>query len=135
LFTLQKQISKSIWSAIIGTIPFVILKFMSRPSYSIYKEYNKMIIENNGVIEENFIDKKMRLRYIIVITLSSIISLLSWYYVTVFCSVYPNSSMNWIYGGFVTIFLNWIIIKPSICLIVSIFRSLAFYYRRGYIFN
>ncbi len=104
MFTLQRQLSKSIWSAIIGTIPLFILRLIGKPSYLIYKEYNKMIIKNKGAIEANFMNKKMRFRNIIVIVLSSIICSFSWYYVTVFCSVYPNSSLSWIYGGIITIF-------------------------------
>ena len=90
-----------------------------------------MIIKNKGAIEANFMNKKMRFRNIIVIVLSSIICSFSWYYVTVFCSVYPNSSLSWIYGGIITIFINYIIIKPLIVLIIAIFRSLAFYFRKG----
>jgi len=131
LYTIQKQFSKSVWSAIIGTIPLVIVKIIARPSYSIYKEYNEMILKNEGVIEANFIEKKMKIRNIIVVILSSIISLLAWYYVTCFCSVYPNSSWSWISGGIITLFLRFIIIQPLIRFIVAIFRSLAFYFRKG----
>lgn len=49
----------------------------------------------------------MRCRYIFFVVLCTLIHILCWYYVIVFCSIYSQSSWNWIYGAVTSLIIDW----------------------------
>ena len=68
-------------------------------------------------IDKNFIVRKKKCRYFIALIFALILHLTSWYYVTVFCSVYIRSSINWFYGGLITLFTKFCITAPILPMI------------------
>jgi hypothetical protein len=115
----------------LGTIPIIILEIVSNPSSSVYDEFNHMILFSKPKdIDQDFISKKMRWRYFIVIILSLLIHMFAWYYVTVFCSIYTKSSVSWVCGGLISLIIKMLIIQPVIPLILVLFRAIYFKWRK-----
>lgn len=124
---MQKQLSKSIWSALLGVIPIIILEFVSNPPKHVYDEFNHMILFSEPKdIDQNLINRKMKWIYLIVVFVSFLIHIFAWYYVTVFCSIYTKSSVSWVCGGIISLVIKMMIIQPIIPLVLALFRIIYY---------
>ena len=127
-FTIQYQLGKSIWSVLIGSIPIIIFKPILKVPAKYYEDYNKDILNNDipkALEAYNNYLTKMWLRYVAYIIIAILFHLISWYFVTVFCGVYISSSMNWFYGGIITMIIKFIISTPIMSLTRTTIRYLA----------
>ena len=96
---------------------------------SVYNEYNKMILTREYKdIDKNFIFKKKMCRYILALSFALLLHLTSWYYVTVFCSVYTKSSVSWISGGIISLFIKFCIVQPILPFVKALFRWVTYKY-------
>lgn len=132
-YTLQYQLSKSIWSTILSSIPIIILNPLLNVPDRIYKEYNSGLLDYNPESANkslNIFYYKMLWRYAIYTTLALLLHLLSWYYVTVFCSVYIQSSFNWLYGGIISLVIKFVITQPILPAIRVLLRKIALTYQK-----
>ena len=119
-FTIVYQLSKSIWSVILGSIPIIMLNPLLKVPESIYKDYNNGLLDydQESAKKSYYIFlKKMCWRYTLYCFFALLLHFLSWYYVTVFCSVYIKSSINWFYGGLITLFTKFCITAPLLPMI------------------
>lgn len=64
----------------------------------------------------------MKCRFITTLIIILLIQLVSTYLVTVFCSVYIQSSMGWLYGGVISIIGDLIVLEPLLILLLAILR-------------
>lgn len=131
-YTIKYQLSKSIWSLLIGTlVPLIVLKLTLYTPKAIYERYNQGLLSlQKEIAMEAYIQyvKSMWWRYIIFIVCVSIIHLFSWYFVTVFCGVYIKSSINWFYGGIITLFIKFFVSQPLMATIKTIVRIFVHIY-------
>lgn len=130
-YTLLYQFSKSIWSLLIAIIPIIIFKPILKVPNRVYNAYNNKLLENKPqrALEAYKIFKdKMSKWYFLYIFLTLIIHLFSWYYVTVFCGVYTKSSINWFFGGIITMIIKFVISTPLISFIRLIVRIFVRHY-------
>lgn len=127
-YTIRYQLSKSIWSAIIGSIPIILLNPLLKVPDNIYKEYNEGLLEyepEKANKSLNTFYARMLWRYIIYTIIAIILHLLSWYYVTVFCSVYTKSSRNWLYGGIISLVIQLVVSQPMLPALRLVLRYFA----------
>ena len=85
-----------------------LLYLLTKPIKEVEDNMNKaMETKNMSVVakEYNNFVIKMSLRYIIFNSIFTSYTLFSFYYLIAFSGVYPNSSLGWISGGFITFFL------------------------------
>jgi len=54
-------------------------------------------------------EKQMKTKYLIYYHLFAVFSVFSIYYSTIFCTVYPRSSTNWLTDGFVGIITDYLV--------------------------
>lgn len=130
-YTLAYQLGKSIWSLIIGSIPIFIMKPLLIIPKSIYKEYNLGLLEYDQEKADQAIStlyKKMMWRYALYTIIAILIHFWAWYYVTCFCGVYIKSSINWLYGGIITLVIKFLISQPILPLIRTIIRAITHRY-------
>lgn len=131
-YTIKYQISKSIWSLLIGTlVPLIVLKLTLYTPKTVYEKYNLGLLSLDKEISiQAYIQyvKSMWWRYTIFIVCVSLIHLFSWYFVTVFCGVYIKSSINWFYGGIITLFIKFFVSQPLMAIIKTIFRIFVHIY-------
>ena len=127
-YVIVYQLSKSIWSAIISSIPILILNPLLSVPQDVYRDYNEGLLDRDpqsaNIHCKNFY-KSMLWRYTVYIILVLIFHLLSWYYVTAFCGVYIKSSINWFIGGIISLLIQFIISQPLLPLIRTTIRALA----------
>jgi hypothetical protein len=108
-----------------------ILNFLTRTPESVYNEYNRMILTKDFKnIDHFFIFKKKKWNYIIIIIFSAVLHLASWYYVTVFCSIYTKSSVSWVCGGIISMIINYLIIQPLTPFLKAIYRWMTYKYQK-----
>jgi hypothetical protein len=127
-YTVQHELSKSIFSFIIGAIPMMVIRFIAKPSLKSQRIVNEYVMSRNKPYIKQGARKyciSMLPRNTIALGLGIILHLICWYYVTAFCAVYVNSSQNWIYGGVLSLIIDWCIVQPCKFLIHLFIRFFA----------
>jgi hypothetical protein len=61
--------------------------------------------------------------------LTTLINILSWYYVIAFCGIYVTSSIGWIFGSFSGIILDWVALSTAIPLFRAFIRVIIRKYK------
>ena len=110
-------------------ITFIIMPifyFMVRPPPVLEQKLNHAMKSKNisQILKEydNYLSD-MIVKYILFLNVSFIYIIFSFYYLIVFSTVYPESSLGWIAGGLITLFLNMLgIVIP---LLITIIRSIV----------
>jgi hypothetical protein len=74
--------------------------------------------EKNQIIEQY--NNEIQLRRLIAGLLMLIISIFLCYYVTVFCAIYKNTQIGWIYSVLWSLILNWLCFSTVYILIISL---------------
>ncbi len=123
LYSLIKLIWKSILSAVICWIPVIILNLLTNIPRDLKIEIFKSInLHDNSSLKVIYLKfkKSMKISYILFGVFASSLIILSWYYSTVFCSIYKYSSIVWFYGGVISILLDFVIQFTKITFIMLI---------------
>ena len=127
-FIIIQGVSRYIWPVIISLIIGIIIHKIRLPNAMVKNEFNEALITNDKyVIKSAYIvyQKKMKCRYIIFLSIISIMNLFCWYFVICFCSVYLNSNKSWIIGSFISIAIDSILVKLSLIFITAVIWKLA----------
>jgi hypothetical protein len=128
LQTLQNQLSKSIWSLLIGEIPMILLGLLLIIPAAYKSELNESFKSKDPQIVGNSYGKlhfAMLVRYLLYVIFGFLLHLLAWYYVTVFCGVYISSSVSWICGGFISLIIKLFITQMALPLVHTCVRALC----------
>ena len=67
----------------------------------------------------------MKKRYILWLTMISLIHAFNWYFVMCFCSVFIMSNYSWIIGGIISFVIDIFILKVVVIFISAVMRSIA----------
>jgi hypothetical protein len=51
----------------------------------------------------------MKIQYLIFISVTSLLNLVFWYYITVFCAIYPSSASGLLFSFIQGLFIDWFI--------------------------
>ena len=138
LFTFNNNITVVILSTFVGLILLTLFTKLSNSTNAIreifrneeekMKKNNKYKVndERKKEIKEEIekIFKNYKIKIIVFISIELLFMIFFWYYVTIFCHVYPSTQISWIFDSFLSI-LSRIIIDNIICL------GLAKLYRIG----
>jgi hypothetical protein len=128
IYSLPKTIFSSICCILINNL----LKFISLSN----KQIIRLTKEKNAKKEEKIlfeIIKTLKIKLIIFFILIFIFSIIFWYYVTAFCSVYINTQKHLITNTFLS-FGESMLYPFAFCLITAILRKIALKYQLKYVF-
>ena len=138
LFTFSNNITVIILSTFIGFVLLTLFTKLSNSTNAIreifrneeekMKKNDKYIVENKRKkeIKEEIdnIFKNFKLKVIVFISVELLFIIFFWYYVIIFCHVYPSTQTSWLFDSFLSM-LSRLIIDSIICL------GLAKLYRIG----
>ena len=111
------KIISSIFATICLTLVIRLINLTSFKKKS-YLEKDIKEKEKNEIIEQY--NNEMRLRRLIGGLLMLIISIFFCYYVTVFCAVYKNTQIGWLYSVLWSLIFNWLCFSIIYILIISV---------------
>ena len=123
LFTLSNNMTVIILSTLIG---FILLTFFTKLSNSIHvirelfrneeekmkknKKYKVGDERKNEIKEEiDKVFKNYKIKIILFILIQLLLMIFFWYYVTIFCHVYPSTQTSWLFDSFLSIASRFII--------------------------
>ena len=109
-------------------MPLILLNFLIKLPKSIFDQLNKSLVTMDISNIEYAYEKTKRsmfVRYVIFLTISLLLHMLSWYYVTVFCGVYVSSSISWVCGGILTAIIKICFTQVLMPLIHAVVRLIA----------
>ena len=118
------QFDKVIYSILLAQIPILIFRYLLiKPNHNIKKNFNEFLITKNY----NYIEKGYKVyighmiwRYYTLIFICLIFFGWSLFYNTLFCGIYVNTHIMWMYGGLVSFIFNTFVLQ-------GIFFPLLFY--------
>ena len=122
---LTRSYKRIIYTSMIG----VVIEFLIDWLFPHEKEIKLILLtsdQNNNIIVSDLVQllNKIKRNYIIFIIISFIITIFSWYYMTCFNNVYPNTKYEWIKSS-ITIVIFMQIISVCSSFIYSLFRCLS----------
>lgn len=124
LYILKNEISKSLYASMIGMLIGKALSMVTSTGISFTKLFRCKKDWDYFINFKNLVNE-MRKKYYIVISLIIVLTLVYWYFLFIFCSVYKNNQVSWIQSSLISIFIN-IIIPIVLCLIIALIRAIAF---------
>lgn len=99
-------------------------------NYGMEKELlNKDVNPNDKTIIRERLLEKMKIRYYIFYSICFCYLIISSYYLICFSSIYPNSSIGWLIGGFISLLFFIIVTELSISILMIIIRILSLKYK------
>ena len=121
--------SRSVGRIVYTTIVSAVIEFFMDCFFPEEESLRSIIINSKGSTRtlnaglDRFY-KRTRKNYIIFISLSYVVTLFSWYYLTCFCNAYPNTKYEWIKSSvFITILMQlFVIIK---CYLYAVLRIIG----------
>ena len=121
LYLLQNQLTKCIYTTIVGLIVDSILGCITsskgRIKSLIRREHNHNKFREDCLDIINSLKKKI-IAFLIV---NGVLTAFFWYYVSAFCYCYKNTQMNWFYGGLITLMV--VLLLPFlVCFIGTVLR-------------
>jgi len=121
-----RSISRFIYTTLVGVIVGIIIDFL----FVEEKRVKRIFIRDKDdslelKYEISVICKTLKERYSVFISICIFITIISWYYICCFNSVYPNVKMEWIKSSIVIMIIMQILSIFSI-LLESILRGLSF---------
>jgi hypothetical protein len=128
IYSLPKTIFSSICCILINNL----LKFISLSN----KQIIRLTKEKNAKKEEKIlfdIIKSLKIKLIIFFILIFLFSIIFWYYVTAFCSVYINTQKHLITNTIIS-FGESMLYPFGICLITTILRKISLRYKIKFVF-
>ncbi len=77
--------------------------------------------------------KVMNFRFFMFKMFTFIVNIICWYYAMLFCSIYKASEKNWLYGGIISLIMEWFILgliipftKALLRILIRRFKKLRF---------
>ena len=143
-YVMKSEFDK-VMSAIASSIVLtVIAKAIILVTYRNREELGKAI-ENNKNVEEikkeiNKFHMSMLIRRILGIVFCAVIGVFFFYYCVVFCGVFVNTQLGWLYSGIWTLMVNWVVLANVFIVIVAIVeyntknKEVTYYLKRLFIF-
>ena len=132
---LLRSYNRFIYSTIVGVIVSIIIDCIFIEEKKIKRTF---IREKEDPLqlryEISIFARDIKTRYNIFIFLCIFISIISWYYVSCFNSVYPGVKIEWIKSS-ITIIIIMQILSILIILLEAILRGLSFYYKSEKLFK
>ena len=121
-----RSISRFIYTSLVGVIVGIIIDF----SFVEEKRVKRIFIRDKDdslelKYEISVICKTLKERYSVFISIRIFITIISWYYICCFNSVYPNVKMEWIKSSIVIMIIMQIL-SIFLILLESILRGLSF---------
>ena len=126
------SLPKTIFSSICCILINMLLKFISLSN----KQIIRLTKEKNAKKEEKIlfeIIKSLKIKLIIFFILIFLFSIIFWYYVTAFCSVYINTQKHLITNTIIS-FGESMLYPFGICLITTILRKISLRYKIKFVF-
>ena len=123
-YILKNEISKSFYASMIGMLIGKVLSMVTSTGVSFTKLFRCKKDWDYFINFKNLVNE-MRKKYFAVISLIMLLTLVYWYFLFIFCSVYRNNQVSWIQSSLISIFIN-IIIPIVLCLIIALIRAIAF---------
>ena len=114
-------------------ISFIAVKLTSFPSLLELFALER-VKEKEYVKKLNLIFKAIKIKLIMFILYEIGMMLIYLYFLSIFCSVYKASQMNWFTNGITSNFLSFAF-TLGICILISIFRFLGLYCNSEHIYN
>ena len=130
-----RSINRYIYTLFVGTI----LKYLIKCFFIKEKKFIRILIrsEKNSVVLNNelyIFTEKLKKSYSIFVICCMITIIFSWYYISCFNNIYPNTKREWIISSFAFIFVTQIL---YICaaFLETIFRYLSFKFESDKIYK
>ena len=124
IYILKNEISKSVYSSMIGMLIGKVLSLVASSGTSFTKLFRCKTDWNYYVKFKNLV-KDIKRKYIILLVIIFVMTMIYWYFLFIFCTVYKNNQLSWVQSSLISIFIN-ILIPLVICLIVAVIRAIAF---------
>ena len=143
-YVMKRECDKVMAAIASSIVLTVIAKAIVLVTYHSREELGKTIESNKNVEELKKEIKKfhmsMLVRRILGIVFCAIVGVFFWYYSVVFCGVFVNTQLGWLYSGIWTVMINWVVFANVFIVIVAIVeyntknKEVAYYLKRLFIF-
>lgn len=124
VYILKNEISKSVYSSMIGMLIGKILSLVASSGTSFTKFFRCKKDWNYFINFQNLV-REIKRKYIILLVIIFVMSVIYWYFLFIFCTVYKNNQLSWVQSSLISIFIN-ILIPLVVCLVVAVIRTIAF---------
>ena len=132
-YILKNEISKSVYASLLGMLIEKIIGLLIS-SNSEYIKIKKMKRTMDCFVELAHFLIEVKKKYIITLVIISIITIVYWYYLFIFCSVYHSNQISWIQSSLISIVINSIF-PILVCLVIGVLRKLSFKLNNKLIFK
>ena len=132
-YILKNEISKSVYASLLGMLIGKIIGLLIS-SNSEYIKIKKMKRTMDCFVELAHLLIEVKKKYIITLVIISTITIVYWYYLFIFCSVYHSNQISWIQSSLISIIINSIF-PILVCLVIGVLRKLSFKLNNKLIFK
>ena len=123
IYILKNEISKSVYSSMIGMLIGKVLSLVASSGTSFTKLFRCKKDWNYFVNFANLV-KEIKRKYIILLVIIFVMTVIYWYFLFIFCTVYKNNQLSWVQSSLISIFIN-ILISLVVCFVVAVIRAIA----------
>ena len=129
-YPMKKEFHKIILSIICQAILCFLIKLIILVPHQLVDNFKKYVKEhkdgqnvNHIIVRADDFEKELWLRRIIGVVIMTIICAFFFYYSVVFCGIYINTQINWLYSCFWTLIWIYLIISPLCILVISLIED------------
>ena len=127
-YTFVYEFDKCVLAALCSFVLIRLIWLIILVPKSLSMEINILMVkQTREAIEEAnaLFSRRMKLRFIILALVIIPIKVFSWYYTISFCSSYHYTSYSWMYASFISLFVEWFVLRVGLSLLFSLIRSIA----------
>ena len=127
IYPLKYELLKIVYSIITSMILTFIIRLINFTNYE-KKNKLKQLLKRN-LKEKDVIERysnEMFKRRLIAGLIMLILSIFMTFYACVFCLIYINSQIGWLYSGIWTLLINWILLSNVYIFIITVIEILGF---------
>ena len=114
------QLPQIVYSSLISTVLDILLKILALSESDILELQSKKTKKNLNKKEED-LNNKLRIKFLLFFILGTILLLLFWYYISMFCAIYQNTQLHLIKDTLLSFSLS-LIYPFGIYLLPGLFR-------------
>ena len=116
-YLLKFEIPKSVYATVLGMFIGKIMMIVT----SVQKKFYKIMNEKDYQILMYELIREFKIRISIVMCVITVLMLIFWYFLVIFCNLYANSQLIWIQATLISIVFN-LIIPLIFCLFIAMLK-------------
>ena len=125
IYPIRNEFLKIVYSILTSIILTLIIRIINLTKYEKIEQIQKDLNTKSKEDVVEYYSNKMFKRRLFAGMIMLIISIFLTFYVCVFCLIYVNTQIVWLYSGIWTILINWIIFSNIYIILISVIEILG----------